>query len=62
MNEKEEEWMRTIMTREEWNETDEEGLKKEEDSENDYEEKDRKEGLRGMIVKLNKDLGLMCLP
>ena len=30
--------------------------------ENDYEEKDRKEGLRGMIVKLNKDLGLMCLP
>ena len=22
----------------------------------------RKEGLRGMIVKLNKDLGLMCLP
>ena len=54
--------MRTIMTREEWNETDEEGLKKEEDSENDYEEKDRKEGLRGMIVKLNKDLGLMRLP
>ena len=52
--------MRTIMTREEWNETDEEGLKRKRIVSTI--KRNRKEGLRGMIVKLNKDLGLMCLP